>query len=179
MLTANYIFTLLGSLVRIQTAQLLGVDKEHLTGQERLQLRICFVNQVLCPEHCRIYLSYNTLKELNVAVFCGYYAFPVPLVHIKGMQIAKTLIGTDSIHIGIYSVSWLYIVFCQREAFPFGQRMNNFGFCIAQILDRKCNGTLHSVKVIVYTHSFEHKQWSGHATQLQTGGKILLKELLD
>ena len=50
-LTADGILTLLGSLVGIETTELLGMDEEHLAGQERLQLGICLADKILRAEH--------------------------------------------------------------------------------------------------------------------------------
>ena len=120
-LAAYGILTLLGSLVGIETAQLLRVDKEYLAGQERLQLRIGLINQVLCTEHCRVYLAYNTLQEINVAVIGRDYTLPVPLVNIKRVQVSQALIGTDGVHIGIDSVAGLYLILGQGKTFPLGK----------------------------------------------------------
>ena len=95
------------------------------------------------------------------------------------MQVVEFLIGTDSVHVRIDAVAWLYLVFGQTQPLPFGQRVNHLSLCVTQILDRERHCPLHAIQVVVDAKSLKHEQRSRHAAQSQFGGKVLLKEFLD
>ena len=48
------------------------------------------------------------------------------------------------------TVSWLDLVFCQHQSFPFCKRMNDFSDVVAHVLDGERYGTLNTTKVVVY-----------------------------
>ena len=78
-------------------------------------------------------------------------SLPVPLVDIERMEIVQLLVGTDGIHIGINAIPRLNLILGKRQTLPFGQRMNDLGLCIAEILDGERHRTLHAIQVIIDT----------------------------
>ena len=147
-------FSFLRCKVWIFLHQFLGMDKVDVMRQERLDLRIHFTHHVFRASHGRIDADDDLLQEFYCSLFGGDGTFPVPLVHVERVQIAQLFVGTDGIHIGIDTIARTDAVFGQGEAFPLCQRVNHFGLCIAQILDREGYGTFHTVQVVVDTHSF-------------------------
>ena len=172
-------FAAFGFQVRIQLAQFFGMDKVKFLGQARLDLRIHLIYHIFGAHHGCIDTGYYLLEEFHIAVFGGNDAFPVPLVYIKGMQIAQFFIGTDGIHVCVDAISRFDMVFGKREAFPFGEGVHHFSFGVAQIFDRESHGTFHSIEVVIDTHSFQYEQWSCHTSQAQFGREVQLEELFN
>ena len=121
----------------------------------------------------------DILKESHRTVFTADDGLPVPLVDIEGVEVIQFLVGPDGVHIGIDAITGLYLILCQRQALPLGQRVDHFGLGIAQILDREGNGPLHTVQIIVDSQSFENEQGCRDATQTEFCGEVLLKEVLN
>ena len=95
------------------------------------------------------------------------------------MQVVQLLVSTDGVHIRIDAIAWLYLVFGQRQALPFSQRVNDLSTSIAQVLDGERHCTLHTIQVVVDAQSLQYEEWSRHTTQTQLGRQVLLKELLN
>ena len=67
----------------------------------------------------------------------AYGDFPVPLIHVDGMQIVQLFVRADGVHIGVNAVTSFNFVVGQGEAFPFGQGMHDFGFSVLQVFNGK------------------------------------------
>ena len=93
------------------------------------------------------------------------------------MEIIQLLIGTDGVHIGIYTISRLHLILGKRKTLPFSQRVNHLGLGIAQILDWECYRALHAVQIIIDTQALHHEEWGCYTAQAQLGGQVLLEEL--
>ena len=176
---ADSILTLLGRLVGIHLQQLLSMDEVYLLRQEGLDLRVGLTGQIFRSADGRIDTLHDILQERQRAVFLADHGFPVPLVHIERMQIVELLISTDGVHVGIDTITRLYLILSQRKTLPLGQRVNHLSLRISQILDGERHSTLHTVQVVVDTQSLQHEQRSRHTTQPQLCGEVLLKEFLD
>ncbi len=55
------------------------------------------------------------------------------------MQVAQLFVGTNGVHVSVDAIARFDAVFAQYQAFPFGQRMHDFGFLIAHIFDGETN----------------------------------------
>ena len=159
--------------------RILAEEKEHLVfilWGAYAQRKGAFIDRsrhlVLTSAHPSPLSAYN-------GFFGSNDAFPVPLVYIKGMQIAQFFIGTDGIHVCVDAISRFDMVFGKREAFPFGEGVHHFSFGVAQIFDRESYGTFHSIEVVIDTHSFQYEQWSCHTSQAQFGREVQLEELFN
>ena len=73
----------------------------------------------------------------------------------------------------------LYLILCQRQTLPLGQRMNHLSTGFAQILDRERHSALHTVQVVVDTQSLQHEERCRHTTQTQFRRQVLLEEFLN
>ena len=155
--------------VGVALHEFFGVDEVDALGQEGLDLRIHFAYHVFGASHGRVDACHDLLEEVHGALFGGDGAFPVPLVHVEGVQVAQLLVGADGIHVSVDAVAGLNAVFGQGEAFPLGQRVYHFGLRVAQILDGEGYGAFHSVEVVVDTHALQYEEGCGNTAQAQLG----------
>ena len=125
---------------------------------------------------CLLYTS--ILQRVEAAFLFGYDFFPVPLIHINGVDIVRNLIPAYGAHISIEAFAGLEAVFFQREAFPFGQRLYDLGFVIILFLDAESYGTLNPVQVIVQAGSRVYKKRRRYTQQVQPFCQQRLKEVL-
>ena len=95
------------------------------------------------------------------------------------MQVAEALVSPDCVHIGVDAVAGAYLVVGEGEPFPLRKGMDDFGLAVAQVAYGECDGTLHSVEVVVDTLSLEDEEGRGHAAQAEGLGQGLLEEILD
>ena len=65
--------------------------------------------------------------------------FPVPLIYENRMNVVRTFIAADGIHIRVDAFSDLKSVFFQGVTFPFCERMDNFGIFIVLLLNTESN----------------------------------------
>ena len=130
-----------------------------LFRQHRLDLRKHLIDQVFRAHHRRIDSSDDLLQEGHIALLLAHDQFPVPLIHIEGVEIAQLLIRANRVHIGIDTVTLLDLVISQCQSFPFRQRVYDLRFCVTQILDWERNSPFRTIQVIVNTHSLEHEKW--------------------
>lgn len=68
--------------------------------------------------HCLLQMLQRTLLRRN-------HFFPVPLIHINGVEIVEIFIPPDGVHIRDNSAAHIKTIAVQRRAFPFGQRMHH------------------------------------------------------
>ena len=161
----NGVFALFGAEVGVKLAQFFGVYEVQLVRQAGLDGGEHLINHVFGAYHGGIDAVYDFFQEFDAAVLRGDDPFPVPLVHVEGMQVAQFFVGPDGIHVRIDAISGFYVVFCQGEPFPFGQRVYDLCLYVAHVFDGERNGALHAVQVIVDAHAFQHEQRGGDASQ--------------
>ena len=83
------------------------------------------------------------------------------------MQVVEFLVGSDGVHVGVHTISWLDVIFSQCESLPLRKRVYNFRFLVAEVLDWECNGALHAVEIVVDAESLKHEQRCCDAAQAQ------------
>ena len=169
----------LGFHVRIQTAQFLGMYEVQLLRQAGLDLRIHLVHHVFRTHHGSINAGNDFFQEIHVAVGLGDDTFPVPLVDVQRVQIAQLFVSPDSVHVCVDAISRLNAIFGQRQTLPLRKRMHHFGLRIAQVFYREGHSTLHTIQVVVDTHSLQYKQRCRDTAQTQFRRKVHLKEVLN
>ena len=150
----------------------------YAVGQERLYLPVALAYEEFRAQDGRIYSPDDILQKLQVPLSLLHHHLPVPLVHIERVQVVQFLIGTNGIHVGIYSVSRLHMVVGKRHPLPFCERMHHLRRGVAHILYRETHGALHSVQVVVDAESLHNEQRRRNASQLQFRGKVHLEEFL-
>ena len=178
-LPRDEVFALLWRAVGIEAAQFLGMDEVELFGQAGDNLRVALINHVLRAYHGGIDLADSAGEEADVAILRAYGLFPVPLVHVEGVEVAQFLIGTDGVHVGVYAIAGRNVVFGEGEAFPFGEGVDDFCLPVAQILDWERDGAFAPAEVIVDAHSLQHKEGGGYPPESEFGGEVELEELFD
>ena len=155
------------------------MDKVNLLWQEGLDLRISLTRQILRSADGGIDALHDILQESQRTVFPVNHSLPVPLVHIQRVQVIQLLVRAYRVHICIDAIARLYLILCQRESLPLGQRVHHLSLGIAQILDGEGDGTFHTIQVVVDTKSFQHEQGSRHTSQSQLCREVLLEEILN
>ena len=118
------------------------------------------------------------LQEVDIAILAGDDLFPVPLIHVDGMEVVHFLVTADGVHIGEQTLAHVEFIALQRQTFPLGQRMHHLTVG-GHIGDIEGNRAFHAVQVIIQTGVLADKQGSGNAAQIQRLPQIDLKVTLD
>ena len=138
------------------------MNESNLFRKEWLELRIGLASKVFCAKNGRIDPFHYILQKCKRTLLTGNHCFPVPLVNIERVEIVKLLVCSDGIHVGIYAISRIYLVFCKRHTLPLSQRMNNLCLSVAKILYRKGHCPFHTIEVVVYAKTLKYKQRRCH-----------------
>ena len=123
-------------------------------------------------------IAHGALEISDVAVLGGDDLFPVPLVHIDGVEVVDLFVAADGVHVGEQALADLEVVALERKTLPFGQRMNDLGIG-ADVGNVKGDGTLDAVEVVVQTGIFIHEQRSRNPAEIEGIAQIDLKIALD
>ena len=174
----NIVFPFLWRIVREHGFQLLGGNKENIVGKDFFYVIVLDGHELFRFAQYLIYNAHDILQRVKAAFLFGYDFFPVPLIHVDGVDIVRNLIPAYGAHISIEAFAGLEAVFFQREAFPFGQRLYDLGFVIILFLDAESYGTLNPVQVIVQAGSRVYKKRRRYTQQVQPFCQQRLKEVL-
>ena len=101
--------------------------------------------------------------------------FPVPLVHVNGVNGAVILVGAQGAHVGEQAFSGRYAQFAQPQPLPFGQRVHHHGALLVKGFNGKSYGPLHAVQVVVDARAIEHHNGGRHFHEVQLAGQLLGK----
>ena len=117
------VLTLLRGQVRVLVLQLLRGDEGDVGAVQRQLLQL--------GEHgVQVHLggadsghdgAHHALEVSLVAVFQTDHLFPVPLVHIDGVQVVQIFVAADSVHIAVQALAHTEIVVLQGLALPLCQ----------------------------------------------------------
>ena len=173
------IFSLLRRQIGIALSQSFSVNKGNLRRQLGSELWKTLTHQIFCALHCRINRANNLFQKLHIAIFWRNHALPVPLIHIKTVQISQFFVSTDGIHIGVNAIAFCNLIFRQRQTLPLRQGVHHFCARIVQIFDGKIHRTLCSTQIIVDTQTAQHKKRCCDTTQTQCSGQVVGKKLFD
>ena len=112
-----------GMKLGVAVLQLLRFDKQHLAGQIDGKLRILDFQRLVGD----IYGVHDPLDNVFqigfVPCFPGNDLFPVPLIHIDGMEVIHAFVAADGVHIGDKPLAGTEAVARKRVALPLCQRM--------------------------------------------------------
>ena len=177
-LTADGVLPLLGGEVGPAILQLLRGDEVHLPLQHGVQAGESDLQGVVGLHHRAHDGADGLAQVLLIAVLPLDDLFPVPLIHIDGVEIVHLLVAADGVHIGEQALAGLEVVALQRQTLPLGQRVYHLagGTHVGNV---ERNGALHAVEVIVQTGTLLHEQGSGDPAQIQRLPQIHLKIALD
>ena len=123
-------------------------------------------------------IAHGALEISDVAVVRGDDLFPVPLVHIDGVEVVDLFVAADGVHVGEQALADLEVVALERKTLPLGQRMNDLGIG-ADVGNVKGDGPLDAVEVVVQTRIFIHEQRSRNPAEIEGIAQIDLKIALD
>ena len=172
------VFPLLGGKIRIEVQQLLGGEEGHLVGELGAQARVAAVDQQRRIADAAHDVAHRILQEAQGAHLPGDDAFPVPLVHVDGVQVIQLLVAPDGVHVGVDPLAGMKIVAIEGHALPFGQRMHHLRLH-ARCRDIEGDRTFHAVEVVIEAGGRVYKQRCGHALEVQGLGQMVLKGALD
>ncbi len=105
--------------------------------------------------------------------------FPVPLVHIDGVDVVQILIGPEGIHVRVDAPAGSNAQFIQFQAFPFCQGVHDFGACLVHPLDGEGDRPLDAVQIVIDTGAAENDHGGRDAQQRQLGGQVHLEHVFD
>ena len=122
----------------------------------------------------------NTIFFLQIVhrpVFQVDDFFPVPLVHVDGVQVVHVLIPADGVHVGVQAVAHVEIIALEGLTLPLGQGVDHL--CLgAGGLDAEADGAFHAVQVVVQAGGRFHEQGSGHTAEIQLAGQHVGEQTL-
>ena len=175
---ADQVLPLLGSLSGVEGLQLGGRDEENIVGQDLLDIVIADGHVFLGLAQHSVDILDDGPERLHIAVFPADDLFPIPLIHVDGVDIVGLFVAADRDHIRVESFTHGKTVFIQGIAFPFGEGVDDFRH-LAGFLDIEGNRPLHAVQVVVEPGFGADEQRSGDAAEIQPFRKEILEEVLD
>ena len=178
MLTADGVLPLLGRVVRPAILQFLGGDEVHVTLQHGVQAGEGDLQGVVGFHHGTDDGTDGLLQIRHVAVTAFDDLFPVPLIHVHGVEVVHLLVAADGVHIGEQTLTGLEVVTLQCQTLPLCQGVHHLTLR-AHVGNVEGHGTLHAVEVIVQTRILIHEQGSGNAPKIQRLPQIHLEIALD
>ena len=167
-----------GLQIRIHILQCLGGDEGDLPVQLGAKLGKPDMEAVIGIADGPDDGTDDELQIFGIPVFPGNDLFPVPLVHIDGMDIVQLFVPADGVHIGVQAVAQGEVVPLQGQPLPFCQGMDYLGI-------HSHSGNIegyrpfHTAQVVIQTGALGDEQRSGNALQVQRLGKLLLKGFFD
>ena len=173
------VLPLLRGQLGVLVLQLLRGDEGHVGGVQGqiLQLGEHGVQVHLGGAHRRHDAAHHVFQVGLVAVLHGDDLFPVPLIHIDGVEVVQLLVPADGVHIAVQTLAHMEIVVLQCLPLPLCQRLHHL--CLdAAVLDVKGHLALHAVQVVIQAGGSLQKQRCGHAVQIQRGAQGIGKQPL-
>ena len=138
-------------MIRIKSFQFGGGEEEDVLWKEQVDGIILNGHELFGLADGLIDGFHSILQGFEGSVFFCNYFFPVPLIHIDGMNGIADFIPSHRIHIGVKPFSYLKTVTVQRITLPFGKRLHNFPPVIRVMQDVKSDRAFHAVQIIVQT----------------------------
>ena len=161
-LLCNQVFPFLGSVVRIQVLQFLGGDEENVLGKMLDRFRIFVPHLVLHVLDDFENLADRVHQRIQAALLLCDHTFPVPLVHITGVQVIQLLIPADCVHVGVEAFTGLKAVLLKGHTFPFGKGVDNLQGLAGKPQHIKVHGPLRAVQVVIQSAAALHEQGRGY-----------------
>ena len=176
---SDQVLAFLGRLIRIAVRQLLGGYKIDV-------LRKNLFNVIILDGHVffrflqgLVNLPDGFFQIFYIPVFLQDNFFPVPLIHVDGVNIIRILIPADGAHICVEAFADVEAVLLQGVALPFCQGMNDLGGTLILLLDAEGNGALHTVQIVVQSGFRRNEERSGDTQQIELISQRLLEKVFD
>ncbi|MPM98929.1 hypothetical protein SDC9_146119 [bioreactor metagenome] len=167
-------FPLVGGEVRITVLQFLSGDEEHIPVRVEGEGGVGFAQVLGGVADGSHNGAHGVFEILEVPVLPADVLFPVPLVHVHGVEVVHLLISADGIHIGIEAGPGLELIPLQRQTLPLGQRVDHLPVS-AHVRNVEGHGAFHAVEIVVQARSPVHKQGGGDPVEVQPLRQVLLK----
>ncbi len=178
-LLCDGVLPLLGTKAGIALQELFGRYEEYLFRQHGRNLRELYVELVLRYFHGLVDAADGLVQEGFVPFLRQHHLFPVPLVHIDGMDVVQVFVGPKGVHIRIDAAAGNDSQLGQLETLPLGQGVHHLGGSLVHALDREPHRALHSVEVVVKALPGEHHHGRRHAQQGQLGAQVFLEHVFN
>ena len=117
---------------------------------------------VECAADCLDNATDGVLQRVGVALVLCDNAFPVPLVHVNGVQVIGLFVATDSVHVADQAAADGKVVAPECIAFPLCERLYHLGV-LANVWQVKGNRMLDTIEVVVHAGKRINNQRSGDA----------------
>ena len=165
-------------IIRELVLQFLGRDegdflrkKRFYTGKASAELELGLLERLI-----NVFHSY--LERMEVPLLRIYYFFPVPLVHIDGVERVEVLVPADCVHIGVKPGSALKAVFLERKAFPLGKGLHHLDV-LMYFENVEAYRALDAVEVVVESAFGKDEKRGGNTGQLKGVRKLALEAVLN
>ena len=158
----------------IAVLQLLGGDEVHVPAGPEGEDGIGVPQSRRGVADAAYDVPHGVFQIRDGAVLEGDVFFPVPLVHVDGVEIVQLLVPADGVHVGVESGALLELIPFQGQTLPLGQGVDHLTLG-PHIGDVKGDGAFHTVEVVVQSGGAVHKQGGGDPVQVQPHGEIVLK----
>ena len=100
-LARNRIFALLRAELRVALQKLFGSDEGDFPREAVAGIRVLIPDLMLHVLDDGVDALHGVLEYLKASVFLPEHTFPVPLVHIEGVEVIRRLVAADCVHIGV------------------------------------------------------------------------------
>ena len=167
-----------GLQVGIAVLQLLGGDEIHVPVGPEVQ-----GGEVVPQDGGRVAqgphdVPHRVLEVLESPVLGGDVLFPVPLVHVDGVEVVHDLVPADGVHVREEAHAHGELISLQGQALPLGQGVDHLPLG-PHVGDVEGDGALHAVQVVVQARAPVHEQRGGDPVQVQPEGEVALEVLVD
>ena len=163
----------------IAVFQLLTGYEYHVTVNFRGNGGEFFFQRLMGIGHSVNNALHGVLQRIQIPLFPGNHLFPIPLVHVSGVQVVKGgFLRADCVHIAVQTVAHMEVIPFQRQTFPFCQRLHDFHLG-AQCGNGERYRMLFAAQVIIQTGSGGYKQRGGNPFQMHLLAQLHLKFTLD
>ena len=177
-LPADGVLPLLGSQVREPILQLLGGDEIHVPVDAGVQAGKGNVQRIIGLADGSHNGPHRLAQIALRPILTKDDLFPVPLIHIDGVEVIHHLIPPDGVHVGEEALAGVELIALQSQPLPLGQRVDHLPGGV-YVGDIEGDRALHAVEVVIQPRIFFHKQWGGDPPQIQGIAEIHLKIALD
>ena len=154
-----------------------GVTVVAQFGEKRLGVKIGFDDYL--PE-----FADDFFQEIEVALFRGQNAFPVPLIDIGAMIVVEEIILAHSAHVGAQAFSDAHAEFLQRNPLPFRGGLHDLGIdrvLVVVVCDVELDGSAGAVAVqqVIHTAFPIDDKRHRHHHKVKVFAEIVFNEALE
>ena len=170
---------LAGRQLGVALQQFLRVDEGDLLGQERPDVRVTLVDELLGALEDRVELADDLLEELHVPVRAGDDALPVPLVDVDRVGVVQPLVRADGVHVRVEPIARLEAELAELMRFHLASDCTISARAPGMSLHGEGHRLFDAVQVVVDARAALDEQRGGHAGEVQLGGQVQFEEILE